>query len=162
MFNKIKNKFSQILNKVKKKITKVEQQSVKIGVPAGAAPYKDGTSTAVIAAVHEFGSITKNIPARPFLRPGFQNSMPKINKLVKIYGDTLDSQTLYEQIGITVESEVVKMWENNNWSPLKNKKNQKAVAKGERQILLDTGHLLNSITYQVKGGKKWKVFIDQQ
>ena len=154
------NKFKRIINRLKNKITKLDQYSVKVGVPSGAAPYKDGTSTAVIAAVHEFGSPVNNIPARPFLRPGTQNAMPKVKKLLevsvgKITSGEINHKDLYAQIGMITESEVVKMWDNNNWAPLKNKKNQKSVTEGNRQILLDTGHLKNSITYQIiKGGKK--------
>lgn len=34
--------------------------------------YKNGESVANIAAIHEFGSVSRNIPARPFVRPALK------------------------------------------------------------------------------------------
>ncbi|MCP4055121.1 MAG: hypothetical protein GY739_19190 [Mesoflavibacter sp.] len=139
---------------LEKKLKKLQGKTIKVGVPASTAPYENGISTAVIAAVHEYGSLTRNVPARPFLRPGVANAIPKINKLLQIklpdfVEGSINADGVFTLVGEIARSEIVRMWDNNNWSPLKSKSAQKAVEKGNRQILLDTGHLKNSITYQV-------------
>lgn len=139
---------------LEKKLQELQGKTIKVGVPSSTAPYEDGISTAVVAAVHEYGSLTRRIPARPFLRPGVANAIPKINKLLQIklldfVSGSINADGVFALVGEVARSEIVRMWDNNNWSPLKSKSAQKAVEKGDRQILLDTGHLKNSITYQV-------------
>lgn len=139
---------------LEKKLKELQGKTIKVGVPASTAPYEDGISTAVIAAVHEYGSLTRRIPARPFLRPGVANAIPKINKLLQIklpdfVSGSINADGVFTLVGEIARSEIVRMWDNNNWTPLKSQSAQKAVEKGDRQILLDTGHLKNSITYQV-------------
>ena len=47
------------------------KHTVRVGVPSGDAE-ADGTSVAMIAAVHEYGSPAHGIPERPFLRVAIQ------------------------------------------------------------------------------------------
>jgi hypothetical protein len=143
-----------LLEQTKKKLQYLKRLNLKAGVPSSAAPYEDGISTAVVAAVHEWGSLARNVPARPFLRPGIANAMPKISKLLEIklpeyISGSITANNLYSLIGELVVAEITAMWDKNNWSPLSSKSAQKAVEKGNRQILFDTGHLKNSITYQL-------------
>lgn len=54
-----------------------------VGVLRQGKKRKDGTAPVVIAAVHEFGSPKRGIPARPYLRPTFKEQLPKVQELVK-------------------------------------------------------------------------------
>lgn len=45
--------------------------------------YQDGTPTAYVASIHEFGVADKNIPPRPFMRPAMQNHMNQYQAIAK-------------------------------------------------------------------------------
>lgn len=42
----------------------------------------DGTTMALIAGVHEFGAPSRNIPARPFIRPTFDENRGRYERLM--------------------------------------------------------------------------------
>lgn len=55
-------------DRLKQMIADAETLSLKVGFPT-AAKYEDGTPVAYVATIHEFGSPSNGIPARPFMRP---------------------------------------------------------------------------------------------
>lgn len=136
------------LNKLSSIIKKIAAKGVKVGVPASTANYEEGMSTVVVAAVHEYGSIHMNIPARPFIRPGVKKTIDRLPKLIKvnipaILDGSMKPKQFWGIVGTLAQSDVRGMWDDNDWAPLKNNNDP------NRQILLDTGHLRQSITYQV-------------
>ena len=135
------------LNKIKKNVKKIAAKSVKVGVPASAAPYQDGMSTAVVAAVHEYGSLVRNVPPRPFIRPGGEKTIAILPKVIRQYSKELASGKMQADqfwgiVGTLGVGNIRGIWDDNNWAPLKHNPEN-------RQPLLDTGHLKGSITYQV-------------
>ena len=62
-------------------IFKTESGSWYVGIDNG-AQYEDGTSVALVAVVHEYGSPSRNIPARPLFRPTRQKMLRNIGKFV--------------------------------------------------------------------------------
>ncbi len=63
-------------------------KQVLIGVPESNAHRDDGQiSNAALAYIHEFGSPSQNVPARPFLRPGVKKAtteaIPQLEKAVR-------------------------------------------------------------------------------
>ena len=70
----------KILSKPEKAIRELEKisiamrkaDSVMVGLPKGSNDYPDGTSVIMVGAVHEFGSPSKGIPQRSFLRSTVQ------------------------------------------------------------------------------------------
>ncbi|GEM_PF-278289 len=76
---------------------------VNVGVPDGGRE-KDGTSVAMIAAVHEFGSPSQGIPERPFLRVAIRRNRQKyaeLNRanLVKILRGRMTAEQALGQLG---------------------------------------------------------------
>ena len=67
------------------------------------AMYDDGTPVAGIAAVQEFGSPSRNVPPRPFMRPAISGSKSKWRKLVE-----KSAKSIIEE-GDTAESAVEKL-----------------------------------------------------
>lgn len=45
--------------------------------------YEDGTPVSLIAYIHEYGSVTRNIPARPLFRPTRRKMLKNINSFVR-------------------------------------------------------------------------------
>ena len=119
---------------------------VKVGVPKAAGKYEEGVPIAVVAAVHEFGSLARNIPARPFLNPGLENTVKKLPRLFKAFmpkvlDGAMSVENFAEFIGELAVSEVTAIWNNNNWKARKDDL--------PHDILLQTGKLKRSIVYEL-------------
>lgn len=74
--NLILRKTSTLINSI---TSKLEYPKVFVGVKRGAT-YKSGEEVANVAAIMEFGSVARNIPARPYLRPVFRVMTMKIRR----------------------------------------------------------------------------------
>ena len=85
--DKLAKKLAELSNKIN------ESKIVKVGFLEG-AKYPDGTPTAMIAAIQEFGAPAKGIPPRPFFR-----SM--INKEEGHWGDDLGEILKHENYDVT-------------------------------------------------------------
>ena len=68
-------------NDLTKAIKELSTAKVEVGF-FPTATYTDGKPVAGIAAVHEHGSVTKRIPARPFFRPATLNNQSKHSKVL--------------------------------------------------------------------------------
>lgn len=66
-------------NRISAEIRKARGAGVKVGVLADSEPSEDGTDMLVIAAANEFG--TDDIPARPFIRGGFDQHSRDLSRL---------------------------------------------------------------------------------
>lgn len=127
------------------------RDSVIVGVPDGAVS-PTGDSLSMIAAVHEFGSVTRNIPPRPFLRPSLRQNKNKYGRILakKATAILLGRISLHqalELVGQVAQADVQKyMVEHSGFTPLK-----PATIKRKRSSkpLIDKGHLRQSIRYQV-------------
>jgi len=118
---------------------------VKVGLPKGSNDYPDGTSVIMVGSVHEFGSPSKGIPQRSFLRATVETGRREYRQLFKklskrIVNGKITKKEALGIIGIQVQGDV-----------------QERITKGinpslksrEGTPLIDTGHLRQSIIYEV-------------
>ncbi len=125
-----------------------------VGIPKDAQPYpEDGTSTALVAAAHEFG--TSQVPERSFLRSTFDEQQKKYIKMsAKLFKKAVDGKITAEQIadliGLEAAADVV-----DKINAIKTPGNSAATIarKGEDNPLVDTGHLKQSIRHEVRTEK---------
>ena len=120
--------------------------SVKVGLPKGSNDYPDGTSVIMVGSVHEFGSPSKNIPQRSFLRATVQEKRRKYKKLFSklaknIIDDKLNVKEALNLLGLRVQTDVREKITDIKEPELKER---------EGNPLVDTGHLRQSITYEVE------------
>lgn len=124
-----------------------------VGVPAGKTE-ADGTSTALVAAVHEFGSPERGIPERSFLRAGLRASFFAITRLNvdslrAVANNTMSVDTALARTGAVAAGGVQKYIPEGDFVP---NAPSTVKAKGSSKPLIDTGHLRQSITYVVEEG----------
>lgn len=96
--------------------------AVRVGVPSGAAE-ADGTPLAMIAAVHEYGSPSRGIPERPFLRTAIQENAKKyvaLNRinLVKVVRGELTVELALGQLGAMATGDVQAKIRDGDFKPL--------------------------------------------
>lgn len=125
---------------------------VKIGFPAGSKAGHDGTSAAMVAAVHEFGSAKRGIPERPFLRPSVAASGPKLSKIIKsrvpkVADGTMSGERVLELLGAEAVGEVKKYIVSGSFTKLAD---ETIARKGSSKPLIDTGNLRQAVNYEVK------------
>ena len=132
------------LDKFERQIGK--NSRVQVGIPANSRDYPDGTSVILVGLVHEFGSLSRNIPERSYLRAGIRkNSKKYVNLFAKLAIKVLNGDTTVKQglgiIGLQAASDVQQELTELQRPPLKHRVGNP---------LVDTGHLRQSITFQVK------------
>ncbi len=126
---------------------------------------KISDNNAALAYIHNFGSPSQNIPARPFLIPGVSNAIPKtIPQLKKailsaLENDQEGSDKAFHSIGLICQNEVRKKITDGPFVPLKqstinariNKsKNKKGASAENIRPLIDTGALRQAQTYAIE------------
>ena len=128
---------------------------VKVGLPRGSNEYPDGTSVIKVGVVHEFGArISRTgvngpyeiiIPERSFLRTTLQQNKKAYKALIKklllkVIINRLSTIEALETVGLKVQTDVREKITDIDQPPLKHR---------DGNPLVDTGHLRQSITYQV-------------
>lgn len=155
---------SRFRGKIKKRPTKVKKRandlkkiaksptSVLVGLPSGSNAYPDGTSVILVGATHEFGSESNNIPERSFLRSTVHNNRRKYKALIKklaikIVNGSMNAKVALNLLGTQVASDV-----RDTITDIKIPPNKAGTiaSKGSSNPLIDTGHLRQSITYEIK------------
>jgi hypothetical protein len=127
-----------------------------IGWPRGTAgpglAYPDGTQVALVAAVQNFGSGSRGIPARPFLAVGAKDAVTATAPIAKALAPALNAGKIskagiLEHMGTTAVDAVKNRITAGPWEPLK----AATIAdKGSSRPLIDTGLMRNSITHIVR------------
>lgn len=141
------------LDKLKAKAIDLSKAHVKVGVLAskGGNADHDGIAMIELAAIHEYGSPAANIPERSFIRSAFAKKTELnafVTKLAKAIVDgKLDARRALHMLGTWAAAKVKKnITERDIPPPLK----PKTIArKKSTKPLVDTGRLLNAITYEV-------------
>lgn len=138
-------------SKALKKLQKAHKEfgamgKVKVGFPVGSNDYPDGTSVIMVAAVHEFGSPDNNIPERSFLRSTVKENRRKYKasarKLMKkVFNGDLTGRKALETMGLILQTDVKQKIVDID-SP--------ALLHREGNPLVDTGHMLESVVYEVE------------
>lgn len=131
------------LNKLAKEMR--QSGSVVVGLPKGSNDYPDGTSVIMVGAVQEFGSPARGIPQRSYLRSTVVEERRKYKSLFKrlsekIVKGQIDQTKALGIIGLQVQTDVRAKITDIKEPPL--------VAR-EGNPLVDTGHLRQSIVYEV-------------
>jgi len=147
-FKKVKTKKSPL--KAIENIEAITKQmsgkgKIKVGLPKNSNAYPDGTSVIMVGSVHEFGSPSRNIPERSYLRSTMQDNKRKYKKDLsklgaKIATGALTSEKALSLLALKVEADV-----KGRLTELSNP----ALKYREGNPLIDTGHLRQSITHQV-------------
>ena len=122
--------------------------AVKVGFLAGAT-YPDGTPVAMIAAIQNFGAPSRGIPPRPFFSNMVRGKGPEwpaaIAGLLK--ANDYDALRTLQQTGEAVAGQLRQSIRDTNAPPLAPSTIRR---KGFDKPLIDTGHMWNSIDYEVK------------
>lgn len=132
----------------------VGERIVRVGFPQGKTE-ADGTPTALIAAVHEFGSPERGIPERSFLRSGMRENQDKyvrLNKvnLVRILRGQLTVEQALSQLGEMAKGDVQQKIRSGDFAPLKQSTIDR---KGSSKPLIDSGQMVQSVTYELGEGE---------
>lgn len=121
---------------------------VAVGFMEGAT-YPDGTPVAAVAFWNEFGIPEREQPARPFFRQMIAAESPtwpdKMAKLAK--ATDYDSARVLGLMGEDIQGALKKSINDLQSPPLAP---STVEAKGFAKPLIDTSHMLNSVTYEVK------------
>ena len=136
----------QIQNQANKFLGKVE-----VGAFGTHSNGKRSITMPDLAAIHEYGAPSRNIPERSFLRASITLNQGKYGKY--LLGEVKDllllrtTPTKIKQVlGMQAAADVQMYMVNGKFTPLKAKTIKR---KGSSKPLIDTGQLRQSITYRV-------------
>lgn len=145
----IKDFDGKFLDRLKAALTGKRERVVNVGFPASAKE-PDGTSTAFIAAVHEFGS--EHVPERSFMRTSLEANRSKrtaLNEqnLKKVLNGGMSVNAALRQLGLMASRDIKKQIKNGSYAPLKAATIKR---KGSSKPLIDTGQMRQSVTYELE------------
>lgn len=107
------------------------------------------TPVALVAAVHEFGAPSRNIPPRPFMRPLIKEKAKEwpgaIAALLK--ANSYDAKKTLMLAGEAISGQLRQAIRDVRGPPLKPATVKR---KGFATLLIDTAHMINSVDYEVK------------
>lgn len=147
----IKDFDGKFLDRLKRALTGKRERIVNVGFPAKAKE-PDGSSTALIAAVHEFGAPDKGIPERSFMRTSLEQNRNKrktLNEqnLKKVLNGGMSVDAALGQLGLMASSDIKEQIKNGSFTPLKAATIKR---KGSSKPLIDTGQMRQSVTYELE------------
>ena len=121
--------------------------TLRVGFLPGAT-YPDGTSVAMVAIIQDMGAPGVGIPPRPFFRnvvaTGKNTWGSALAAILK--ANDFDGKKALQLMGDGIKGEIVNSINNGSYAPLKP---ATAKRKGFDKPLIDTGHMLNSVDYEV-------------
>ena len=114
---------------------------------AGAKPYDNMGEVARVAAWTEFGTAT--IPSRPFFRTVIDSSRDKIFDMAAKFADLaligkLSTDQAFENLGLYMQSIIRGSIRNGGWTANAPRTTK---AKHSSRPLIDTGQMINSVTF---------------
>lgn len=111
------------------------------------AKYQDGTPVAAVAAYNEFGTLT--IPPRPFMRDTIAHNRENWGPLM---GAALKASGYNARNALNMAGEKIASQMQREITDMKSPPNAPRTVKqkGFDKPLIDTGHMLNSVSYEVK------------
>jgi hypothetical protein len=115
------------------------------------ARYPDGTPVAMIAAIQDFGAPSVGIPPRPFFRNMIKNKEGEWPKAIAgvLKANNYDAVKTLEITGAAIAGQLRQSIIDTNSPPLAPSTIRR---KGFAKPLVDTGHMLNSVDYEVQEG----------
>jgi len=143
------------MKEMEKNLKELSKMSVAVGVLSGAGTYKNGTEITTIASVHEFGAPHKNIPQRSFLRVPFAHEKIRLNKVIDksfmaLANGKISVKSAYDIIGAEARNIVIKAFSTSGFGKWEGNSNITVAKKGSSKPLIDTGRLMQSITWEVR------------
>lgn len=123
--------------------------TVKVGFLSGAT-YPDGKSVAMIGAIQNFGAPSRGIPPRPFFSNMVKDKSPGWPKAIEenLRQTNYDAKLTMERMGAGIKGQLQRSIIETTSPALK----PRTIArKGSAKPLIDTGHMLNSVDYEVDG-----------
>lgn len=132
--------------------------TVKIGFLAGAT-YPDGTSVPLVAAINEFGAPSRNQPPRPFFRNMIADKSPEWPDAAAhlLLANNYDAAKTLGQIGEAISGQLRQSIRDLTEPPLKPSTIR---GKGFDKPLIQTGHMLASVSYEVSGESGSATYAD--
>ena len=122
-----------------------------VGVPQD-IPYPDGTSLIMVAAVNEFGSADGLIPERSFMRSTVEEHKPDFKKFwSKNAAKLLTGEDTPRKV-LSVLGQIAEGFVKSKIVDIKTPANASSTAASKKSTnpLVDTGHLVQSIRYEVR------------
>lgn len=153
-------------NSGSKALEKLADQIKKSKLEVGffeSAKYPDGTPVAYVAAKQEFGYPAGNIPSRPFFRNAIsQNDGWKdlANKAIgAVVEGRMELNQALNQMGLKMAADVKDSITDGSYEALKQstldaRQSRKRTQGVASKPLIDTGQMLQSVTYAVNGEMK--------
>jgi hypothetical protein len=120
---------------------------VSVGFLEGATE-ADGTSTATVAFINEFGAPAANIPARPMMRMTIRRKSSTWGKLLQaaLKQSGGDSAAALAIVGAKIKAQIQESIDRGGWQ--RNAPSTVA-SKGKDTPLVDTGDMLRAVDYEV-------------
>lgn len=120
---------------------------VRVGFLEGAT-YPDGKSVAMIAAIQDFGAPARGIPPRPFFRNMVAAKKAEWPEAVSnlLVANGYDAEKTLGQVGEGIAGQLRQSIVDTNEPPLKP---ATIARKKSSKPLVDTGHMLQSVDYDV-------------
>lgn len=108
------------------------------------------------AAAHEFG--TETVPERSFIRSTFEKKQPELAKMTakiakKVFEGGMEVEkglSLLGEWGANECKNTIRNGPDPDWPALSSAYAEKKEAAGKTTVLVDTGEMINSITYKVE------------
>ena len=122
--------------------------TLRVGFLEGST-YPDGTPVAMVAAIQDYGAPSRNIPPRPFFRNMVAEKKGEWPKAIEdlLIANDYDAKKALEITGEAIAGQLKDSILNGSYVPLKPATVKR---KGFDKVLVDTGHMVNSVAYEVK------------
>lgn len=140
------NKFTRAVEDIKRRLT--DAKTVQVGFFENAT-YPSGVSVAMVAAIQNYGAPKRGIPPRPFFGDVvYAKSKTWPAAIAKnLRATNYDAYKTLERVGEGVQGQIQQSIRDFSGVPLKP---ATVRAKGFDKQLIDTGHMLDSVTFHVK------------
>lgn len=140
--DKLEAKLREIAEKLK------DGATLRVGFLEGAT-YPDGTSVAMVAAIQEFGAPAVGIPPRPFFRSMIAQKSSEWPDAIAglLRSNNYDTVKALQLAGAAIKGQIQQSIADLTSPPLAP---ATAERKGSDKPLIDTGHMLNSVDFEVK------------
>lgn len=141
------------LQALEDRLTAIAGKQVVVGIPAAANQTSDsGTTLAVIAATHEFGSPKAGIPERAPLRSSMVANQQRYVRLQEsslkaVMSGQMTMDQAMEKLGMAAAADAQAHIAEGEFTPLKPATIRR---KGSDKPLIDTGQFRQSITHEVR------------
>jgi hypothetical protein len=150
-------KKSKVIDAIRQ-MEEADRRELLVGFPAGGAARREGEiNNATLAYIHEHGSPARNIPARPFLAPGLKRAQSAMVGVLKaaiaaaVRGDRGAVERGLNQAGVIGVDSVQHQIRTGPHAPLKAATIRR---KGSSKPLIDTGQMLQSVTYVIRDRRR--------